>query len=101
MSKLTKNQKTVLAKYDKDVYLVLSATTKYKDLKDIVDTYKTFGKFDLIFTKLDETSAYGNIYNIRQYTGANVSYVTTGQNVPNDIDEIDTQKLVKNLLGGR
>lgn len=87
--------------YDKDVYLVLSATTKYKDLKDIVDTYKTFGKFDLIFTKLDETSAYGNIYNIRQYTGANVSYVTTGQNVPNDIDEIDTQKLVKNLLGGR
>lgn len=87
--------------YDKDVYLVLSATTKYKDLKDIVDTYKNFGKFDLIFTKLDETSAYGNIYNIRQYTGANVSYVTTGQNVPNDIDEIDTQKLVKNLLGGR
>ena len=66
-----------------------------------MDTYKTFGKFDLIFTKLDETSAYGNIYNIRQYTGANVSYVTTGQNVPNDIDEIDTQKLVKNLLGGR
>ncbi|MCR5143986.1 MAG: flagellar biosynthesis protein FlhF [Lachnospiraceae bacterium] len=87
--------------YDKEVYLVLSATTKYKDLKAIVDTYKTFGEYDLIFTKLDETSAYGNIYNIRQYTGADVSYITTGQNVPNDIDVLNTQWLVKTLLGGQ
>ena len=86
--------------YDKEVYLVLSATTKYQDLKEIVDTYKNFTDFKLIFTKLDETSAYGNILNMKLYTNADLSYVTTGQGVPDDIEVFDSQKIVKQLLGG-
>ncbi len=86
--------------YEKEIYLVLSATTKYHDLREIVDTYKSFTDFDIIFTKLDETLAYGNILNTRLYTGAELSYVTTGQNVPDDIEIIDPQKIVKSLLGG-
>lgn len=87
--------------YEKEIYLVLSATTKYQDLKEIVDTYRGFTDFKIIFTKLDETSAYGNILNMKMYTGADLSYVTTGQNVPDDIEEIDSQKIVKTLLGGK
>ncbi len=87
--------------FEKQVYLVLSATTKYKDLIDIVEIYKKMAKFDLIFTKLDETSALGNLLNLKLYTGANMSYVTNGQNVPDDIEEFDPQKTVKQLLGGR
>ncbi len=87
--------------FEKQVYLVLSATTKYKDLIDIVEIYKKMSKFDLIFTKLDETSALGNLLNLKLYTGANMSYVTNGQNVPDDIEEFDPQKTVKQLLGGR
>ncbi len=87
--------------YEKQIYLVLSATTKYKDLIDIVEIYKKMSKFDLIFTKLDETSALGNLLNLKLYTGANMSYVTNGQNVPDDIEEFDPQKTVKQLLGGR
>lgn len=86
--------------YDKEVYLVLSATTKYRDLIDITDTYSEFTGYSIIFTKLDETACYGNIYNIKQRTGAQLSYITNGQNVPDDIDAIDIQKLVKQLLGG-
>ncbi len=89
------------AEYEREIFLVLSATTKYKDLVEITDIYREFCQFSLIFTKLDETSAYGNIYNIRMHTQAALSYVTTGQNVPDDIEEVDTQKLVKQLLGGR
>lgn len=88
-------------RYDTQIYLVLSATTKYRDLKEIVDVYHSFTDFDLIFTKLDETEAHGNILNIKLYTGAPLSYVTTGQNVPSDIEVIDTQKMVHGLLGGR
>ncbi len=91
---------TVDEAYDKEIYLVLSATTKYHDLREIVDTYRSFTDFDIIFTKLDETLAYGNILNTRLYTGAELSYVTTGQNVPDDIEIIDSQKIVKSLLGG-
>lgn len=86
--------------YEKEVFLVVSATTKYKDLIQIADSYKEIADYRLIFTKLDETSAYGNIYNLKQYTGAELSYVTVGQNVPDDISIFDTQKIVRNLLGG-
>ena len=87
--------------YRKEVYLVLSATTKYNDLLDIVDIYHDIADYKLIFTKLDETSCYGNLLNIKLYADADLSYVTTGQNVPDDIEVFDTQKIVKQLLGGR
>ena len=81
--------------------MVLSATTKYRDLIDIADTYKDMADYKLLFTKLDETSTYGNLYNLRMYTKAELSYVTMGQNVPDDIEVFDTQKVVKKLLGGK
>jgi flagellar biosynthesis protein FlhF len=90
----------VSEEYSKEVYLVLSATTKYKDLVDIVDIYKELADYKLIFTKLDETSTCGNLLNIKLYSGADLSYMTTGQNVPDDIEVFDTQKIVKLLLGG-
>ena len=87
--------------YDSEVYLVLSATTKYKDLIDIADAYMEFTDFNLIFTKLDETNCLGNIFNLKLYTKANLSYLTVGQNVPDDIEIVNAQKLVKQLLGGK
>jgi flagellar biosynthesis protein FlhF len=87
--------------YEKDVYLVLSAATKYRDLKNIVDIYKEFTDFSLIFTKTDETETFGNIFNIKLYSGADLSYVCDGQGVPDDISVINIQHLVKRLLGGK
>ena len=87
--------------FDKDVYLVLSATTKYRDLMEIADVYKENFDFKMIFTKLDETSCYGNILNMKLYTGTDLSYTTYGQNVPEDIEIFNTQSIVKLLLGGK
>lgn len=84
----------------KEIFLVLSATTKYRDLIRIADSYKEIPGYKLIFTKLDETTYYGNILNLRMYTDADLSYLTCGQNVPDDIEKIDAQKIVKQLLGG-
>ncbi len=86
--------------FDKEIYLVVSAATKYKDLLDITDSYRQISDYRLIFTKLDETSCYGNLLNIRLHTDSDISYVTTGQNVPDDIEVFDAQKIVKQLLGG-
>lgn len=85
---------------DREVYLVLSATTKYGDLVKIAETYKKLTDYSLIFTKLDETSFIGNILNIRMLTDAPLSYATWGQNVPDDIGKIDAQDIAKQLLGG-
>ncbi len=87
--------------FEKDVYLVLSATTKYRDLMEIADVYKENFKYKMIFTKLDETSCYGNILNMKLYTGTDLSYTTYGQNVPEDIEIFNTQNIVKLLLGGK
>jgi len=86
---------------EKEVFLVLSSTTKYRDLLSIADTYSDMTKYKLIFTKLDETTTLGNLLNLKLHTGAPLSYVTCGQNVPDDIEEFNPQKTVKQLLGGR
>ena len=87
-------------KYDVEKYLVLSVTTKYKDLLNIVDAFKEVTDYRILFTKLDETVTLGNILNIKLYTGASLSYTTYGQNVPDDIEVTNVQKLAKQLLGG-
>ena len=102
-------QKAVMADFihsvdglvDKEIYLVVSATTKYRDLKSIADAYSEITEYKLIFTKLDETTALGNLLNLKLYTDAPLSYITCGQNVPDDIEEFNAQRTVKNLLGGK
>ncbi|MCM1126694.1 MAG: flagellar biosynthesis protein FlhF [Lachnospiraceae bacterium] len=86
---------------EKEVFLVLSATTKHRDLISIADTYSAMTDYKLIFTKLDETTTLGNLLNLRLHTGASLSYVTCGQNVPDDIEVFNPQKTVKQLLGGK
>lgn len=86
---------------EKEVYLVVSATTKYRDLIKIADMYREMSSYKLIFTKLDETEYLGNLWNLKQYTGASMSYITCGQNVPDDISTFNPQATVKQLLGGK
>ena len=92
---------SVDGKYEKEVYLVVSATTKYRDLKSIADAYSEIADYKLIFTKIDETTALGNLLNLKLYTKADLSYITCGQNVPDDIEDFNAQRTVKNLLGGK
>lgn len=84
----------------REVYLVLSITTKFKDMVQITECYKKITNYNLIFTKLDETSSVGNILNIKLLTQAPLSYTTWGQNVPDDIGKVNAQKIAKQLLGG-
>ncbi|MCR4649132.1 MAG: flagellar biosynthesis protein FlhF [Lachnospiraceae bacterium] len=88
-------------KAETEVYLVLAASTKMKDLIHIADSYKEISDYRLIFTKLDETYSFGTIFNLRLHTNAPLSYVTYGQNVPEDIDTFKPQQIVKKLLGGQ
>ena len=85
-------------KVEKETFLVVSATTKYRDLVGIANAYKDMTNYKIIFTKLDETTALGNLYNLRLYTGAPLSYVTCGQNVPDDILPFNPQSTVKQIL---
>lgn len=83
---------------DRQVYLVLNAGTKYRDLLEIANVYSRLTDFAIIFTKLDETSSSGVMLNLKVKTKCPLSYVTWGQNVPDDIGKVDAQRVAKELL---
>ncbi|MFW5648397.1 MAG: flagellar biosynthesis protein FlhF [Candidatus Alkaliphilus sp. MAG34] len=84
---------------DKGVYLVISSTTKNSDLKNILDRYSFLKDYKIIFTKLDEVDTYGSILNIAMTEPSFLSYITTGQSVPDDIEIITSSKILDMLLG--
>ncbi|MCM1272214.1 MAG: flagellar biosynthesis protein FlhF [Clostridium sp.] len=86
--------------YEKEIYLVVSVTTKYSDLLSIAKTYEEMFDYKLIFTKLDETRGLGNILNLKLDMNKQLSYVTWGQNVPDDMGSLNPQVIAKKLLGG-
>lgn len=81
-----------------DTQLVLSATTKEKDLLDIVKRFEAIGTQRLTFTKLDETNTVGNLLNVLIRTTLPFSYVADGQQIPNAIQDASIEKLVALLF---
>ncbi|AYE33415.1 flagellar biosynthesis protein FlhF [Clostridium septicum] len=79
--------------------LVVSSTTKNRDLDVIIKGYSEIGYDKIIITKLDETRAYGSIYNICKKSNSKIAYITTGQNVPDDIKRPKIEELKKIVLG--
>lgn len=82
----------------KDTFLLISATTDFNKLKSLMEKYKFLDDCKLIITKIDEAEDYGNILNIKYITNRELSYFTTGQNVPDDIQLIDVEYIVKKLI---
>ncbi|MCL2011143.1 MAG: flagellar biosynthesis protein FlhF [Synergistaceae bacterium] len=98
-----KNLETLEVVYDTfkpdAVHLVLAANMKYKDMLDIVDRMSVVPVSHLIFTKLDETVSYGALFNMLKTLDCPVSFFTTGQNVPNDIEVASGDRLAGLLMG--
>lgn len=82
----------------RETHLVLSSTTRLADLKQIVRNFLATGVDRLIFTKTDETEVVGGIISIAHETGLPVSYITTGQSVPDDIMVAEQPSLAKMLI---
>ena len=86
--------------YKIDISLVLSVNTKYEDLRD---TYNAFSELDidtLIFSKLDESRYFGNLFSLVYETKKPISYLSIGQGVPNDLVLAGNDYLVDCLLDG-
>ncbi|AZT89774.1 flagellar biosynthesis protein FlhF [Caldicellulosiruptor changbaiensis] len=84
-----------------EVFLLLSATTQPSVFKEIVNTYSFIDNYKVIITKVDEVSTYGNILNIKHYTQKPIAYVTTGQNVPDDIQQFNPEHFAKLIIGSK
>ena len=79
-------------------HLVISATTKYTDAKQIMNKFAQVNPDRIIFTKIDETGSVGMIVNLLNDNRYSLSYITTGQSVPDDIERANSEVLTNLLL---
>lgn len=84
-----------------EVHLVLSTITAYETIMNTVERFNELRFDKLLFTKLDEAVNFGLILNVMRNVRKHVSYVTTGQNVPYDIEEADGTFVAELILGER
>jgi flagellar biosynthesis protein FlhF len=82
-----------------DTHLVLTATMKTADLSRAVDRFEIFGVSKLLFTRLDETDACGSILNQSLRTAKPVSFLGTGQQIPEDLEPASRERIVDLLIG--
>lgn len=83
-----------------ETFLTLSLTMKEKDIQMIIKNFESLKINKFIFTKLDETSTYGTIFNLVIQNKKGVAYLTNGQDVPDDLEECSRDRLVNHLFEG-
>ncbi len=79
--------------------LVMSATTKEKDCIALSEVFKDVGIHQIVLTKTDESSTFGNIVNVLLRTNLPLSFLCCGRRVPDDIEAASIQRLVELLFG--
>jgi flagellar biosynthesis protein FlhF len=83
----------------RDTILVLSLCMKYSDMHAVMDKFNKFGVEKVLFTKSDETETIGSIINLFSDFSLSLSYITDGQNVPEDIRLADPRTMANELVG--
>lgn len=86
--------------YHVDVVLVMPSSIKYEDLKITYENFSSLGVDTLMFTKLDETMGFGNIFSLAYETRKPISYFSVGQEVPEDLVCASSDFLIECLLHG-
>jgi flagellar biosynthesis protein FlhF len=83
-----------------DVSLVLSATSSRSAVVSTLERFMPLGVNGIVMTKLDEAIALGSVLNVAAVSRLPIRYVTTGQDVPDDIFPADPARLAKCILEG-
>lgn len=81
-----------------EVHLVLNVSTRHEDIEGIIEKYKMMNFNKIVFTKLDETISPGEIINVIDQFQKPVSFITNGQEVPEDIETGMSSNLVNLIL---
>jgi flagellar biosynthesis protein FlhF len=81
-----------------ETFLVLAATAKPSDMLAVYEQFSIIPIKKLIFTKLDETSSRGSLFDVMIKTRKGIAYTTHGQNVPDDIEVATRERIVEQIL---
>lgn len=81
-----------------EFHLVISSSMKQRDIDETIRAFRFVSPSSLIFTKLDESWAFGEILNSTVQSKIPLSYFTTGQRVPEDIEIASKERVVERIL---
>jgi flagellar biosynthesis protein FlhF len=84
-----------------ETHLALAATTKASDMVQALRQFEPFDYKAVILTKVDETNRLGNAISALAERRKSLSYITTGQRVPQDIERVKVTRILMNLEGFR
>ncbi|HQA48590.1 MAG TPA: 50S ribosome-binding GTPase, partial [Bacillota bacterium] len=99
--KLMELNKMLKALGDQQLFLVISASTNYRNVMEILSSYSFLKNYKVLITKVDENVSNGIILNIAVKSGKPLSYITTGQSVPDDIEKVDGERIASLILSDR
>jgi len=83
-----------------EVHLVLAANTRDRDLEENVSRFRFLGVNRLIFTKIDETKVCSALYSLPVGEGIKVSYLCSGQRIPDDLEVAQPMKIARRITEG-
>jgi len=97
--RLRQMQAFLEAAHPDEVHLVVAATAGRAAAERVIANFMPLGANRMIMSKLDEAATFGVLLNVASATSAALSYVTTGQEVPDDIAPADRWQLAKLIVG--
>ncbi len=98
--RLAELQRFIEAAAPHQIHLVLSGTSGEGALRSAAERFAALGPNHVIFTKLDEAVSFGTLIGIARRIEATLSYVTTGQEVPDQIEAGNADRLARLVLDG-
>jgi len=98
-AKLEQLRAFIQAAAPNEVHLVLSSAASQQVLMDAVERFSMIEADGIILTKLDEAVTFGVVVNVMQKVNKKLSYVTTGQEVPHQIEAGDPNRMARLILG--
>jgi flagellar biosynthesis protein FlhF len=81
-----------------EVHLVVSATTKSSDAEEILQRFRPLAYQYIVISKLDEARSLGPLLGLALQQDLSISYLTTGQEVPDDLEPATSRRLATLLV---
>ena len=81
-----------------EIHLVVSATTKGSDAEEILQRFEPLAYHHVVISKLDEARSAGPVLGLVLQRDLSISYLTTGQEVPDDLESATARRLATLLL---
>jgi flagellar biosynthesis protein FlhF len=101
MKQMVALKETIRISRADEIHLLLNMTTRFSDMKESIKNFSMIPYHGIILTKMDESSAFGDIINLCTEIDKPFSYISFGQNIPEDLTLANRNELAQIVLRGK